>query len=633
LGAALRPAARADSRTGVTGTPRAFTRTDGAGVFQTNCLVLLKLKGGCAYDLSLEDTALEANTRVSDVCPNECSGHGQCVASVVDIAFLGLTDDSSGFGGIVALHGGACVDGGGVTFDGESWTTITPGEAYGNGAELTLTFWVLLAAEDVWTPHSTENYARALYVHPPRSSSSIAGGISVSLSRGVWLDAWTMHTWIAGTDADYALSLLRDATPKWTHIGIVVKPAEIRVYEDAELIHGIQARDAAARRYVGTMDLGSEVFLGGTTATYGWSPMAHAFRGSVAMLQLYALALGADDLQCVFEGGKDLVQNQRMAQDTPSACGGRVTTGCTNPIADNYDDTVPLSSIDDGSCRFGGHEATLGEHGIVHVTDEWQRVDLTSSYTNPVVLCGVVTRESTTQAVVRVRSVATDPHSGAWYFEIAAEQKSCHFAQPPPTSEHVDYIVVDGGVSTEGWQAGIVRVHDAAWHRTSFLREFEAGTVPVVISQAQTYDNRTQFVSTRHYFPSAPTPTPELIPVFLGCGLQVPVPNGRELSKGYRYCWDGDNRATVPEFWLPAPFPPCAPLNTCLEGADKHLDSNCCAFCGGASCTDGYVAFQIRGIGSHFHGFYPSCDDDDAHDKYCGNTCCVPIDAITHHNS
>ena len=49
--------------------------------------------------------------------------------------------------------------------------------------------------------------------------------------------------------------------------------------------------------------------------------------------------------------------------------------------------------------------------------------------------------------------------SGAWYFEIAAEQKSCHFAQPPPTSEHVNYIVVEGGVSSEGWQAGLMTVH------------------------------------------------------------------------------------------------------------------------------------------------------------------------------
>ena len=102
---------------------------------------------------------------------------------------------------------------------------------------------------------------------------------------------------------------------------------------------------------------------------------------------------------------------------------------------------------------------------MIHVTDDWQRVDLLRSYSNPVVLCGVVTRDSTTEAVVRVRSVTTDPQTGAWYFEISAEQKSCHSANPPPTSERVDFIVVEVGVSAEGWQAGLTRVHSADWHR------------------------------------------------------------------------------------------------------------------------------------------------------------------------
>ena len=46
----------------------------------------------------------------------------------------------------------------------------------------------------------------------------------------------------------------------------------------------------------------------------------------------------------------------------------------------------------------------------------------------------------------------------------------------------------------------MVRVHDRDWHRVSYARDMRY-EYPVVISQVQTYDNRTQFVSTRQYFP------------------------------------------------------------------------------------------------------------------------------------
>lgn len=496
-GADFCPDACANSVTGAPGVPGAFTRTDGVGVFQTSCIFLLMLPGGCAYDLSERDTTLAYGTHVSTVCPIECSGHSQCVddplgvTHALDVAFLDSQDDSSHAGTIVreGAQGGACVDGGGVTFNGEGWATITPGQHgdHGNKAEFSLAFWMLPVVEDVWTPNIAFNLARTLYVHAPRSRSSVAGGISLSLSRGVWLGAWVLHASISGTYADYSLDVLRDATPKWTHIVIVVKPTEIRVYEDGELIQDTEGRDAVSRVPVGTMDLASELHIGGLATVGGRN-----FQGSIAMLQLFATALSGpesgpeSDVQCVFDGGRELVQNQRMAQPSRSACRGPVTTGCTNGIADNFE-TLSVNSIDDGSCLFGvrPRQATVGELRAVRVTDNWQRVDLSGSYTNPIVLCGVVTRESTTQAVVRVRNVRADPQTGAWYFEVVAEQKHCHFAQPPPISELVDFIVVEAGVSAEGWQAGIVRVHDTEWHRTSYLQEPEPGASPVVISQVK----------------------------------------------------------------------------------------------------------------------------------------------------
>ena len=359
----------------------ASTRADGAAVFQASCLVFLKLEGGCAHDLSREDSALAPGTRVSDVCPADCSGHGKCAAAAVDISFLGSSDDSSGFGATVALHDGVCVDGGGATFDGgdDSWATIVPGLNYGNEAGFAIAFWLLSTAEEVWEPHR-EFYPRTLYHHPPRSESSVAGGIDLSVSRANWLDSWNMHASIAGTTADYEMDLIVDAAPKWTHIVIKVEPSEIRVYEDGVHIHDSIGRGAVPRKYVGTMDLASDLFIGRSGGTHGWPPQSYNFRGSVAMLQLYASDASAElDIQCVFDGGKELVQNQRMAQEAPSECRGRISTGCTNKNADNFDPALPADAIDDGSCEFTQHEAVVGEHAVIHVTDDWQRVDLLRS--------------------------------------------------------------------------------------------------------------------------------------------------------------------------------------------------------------------------------------------------------------
>eukprot|EP01046_Picozoa_sp_COSAG06_P046149 COSAG06_NODE_6495_length_2909_cov_3.721708_2_plen_868_part_01 len=502
-----------DTATIISGTS---TRADGAAVFQASCLVFLKLEGGCAHDLSQEDSALEPGTRVSDVCPSDCSGHGKCAASAMDISFLGSVDDSSGFGATMELHGGgACVDGGGLTFDGSSWATIVPGYDYGNGAAFVISFWILLATEGVWEPHRGFSF-RSLYDHPPRSQSSVAGGILVSVSRTQWLDSWNMRASIAGTFAHFELDLLRGAAPKWTHIAIKVEQTQFQVYEDGARIKDTQGRVAVPRNYIGTMELASELVLGGLHSYASGTSPSNFFRGSIAMLQLYAAGAASElDVQCVYDGGKELVQNQRMAQDTPSECRTSISTGCTNQNADNFDETLPADAIDDGSCEFTQHEAVTGEHGAIHVTDDWQRVDLSRSYSNPVVLCGVVTRDSTTEAVVRVRSVTINPQTGEWYFEISAEQKSCHSANPPPTSERVDFIVVEAGVSAEGWQAGLTRVHSADWHRVSFLQEVHGSGQQVVISQSQTYDNRTQFVSTRHFMPAPEEEEPNFVVVDL----------------------------------------------------------------------------------------------------------------------
>jgi hypothetical protein len=97
--------------------------------------------------------------------------------------------------------------------------------------------------------------------------------------------------------------------------------------------------------------------------------------------------------------------------------------------------------------------------------------------------------------------------SGAWSFEVRAEQKSCHFAKPPPIAERVSYLVVEAGLSEEGWQASMIRAHNREWHRVSLLRHLDDSTAtPVVISHVQNYDRRMEFVTTRYHLVPAPLP-------------------------------------------------------------------------------------------------------------------------------
>ena len=54
----------------------------------------------------------------------------------------------------------------------------------------------------------------------------------------------------------------------------------------------------------------------------------------------------------------------------------------------------------------------------------------------------------------------------------------------------------------ETWQVGMTRVYDREWHRISLLDQSLAQDA-IVVSQAQTFDVRAPFVSSKHYLVSA----------------------------------------------------------------------------------------------------------------------------------
>eukprot|EP01051_Picozoa_sp_SAG22_P006925 SAG22_NODE_469_length_10143_cov_5.595181_7_plen_1082_part_00 len=243
------------------------------------------------------------------------------------------------------------------------------------------------------------------------------------------------------------------------------------------------------------LTLASDAFVGGA-ATEQEAP--HPVVDAMAMLQLYARAFDADDVHCVHESGRQLVQSGRLGQSATSACRGPVQTGCTSPLFDvSHEPSIRTASmVDDGSCssRFTLADNSPGERGTMHVTDAWQQVALHGSYNRPLVFAGIMSRRSTTQAVLRIGSVEATL-SGAWSFRVKAEQKSCHLADPPPLSEFASYFVVEAGAAPEGWQAGMVPAHDEEWHRVSLLKALDSP--PVLLTLVQNFDHRTSFVTSR----------------------------------------------------------------------------------------------------------------------------------------
>ena len=229
---------------------------------------------------------------------------------------------------------------------------------------------------------------------------------------------------------------------------------------------------------------------------------ADTLSGTVAMFQLYPVALDLAKVACVFNGGKQLVQSGMMAMETDSSCRSAAATGCTGWAASNGPQTLRsnagATTYDDGSCVFSV-AASAPETGIVHISDAWQTIELNGEYSKPVVICGPLTRSSTTQAIVRVRPMQMGA-SGTWSFAVRAEQKKCHKIEPPLLAERVSYLVVEAGEDlTGGWQAGKVRVADKEWHRASLHRPIRD---PVVLSTVQNHEERTALVTVRQYVTS-----------------------------------------------------------------------------------------------------------------------------------
>eukprot|EP01045_Picozoa_sp_COSAG04_P019446 COSAG04_NODE_1888_length_5302_cov_7.916682_3_plen_950_part_01 len=475
-----------------------------AATVAATCGILLALDGGCAHDLSLNDRDVAAGTLVSEVCPRECSGHGDCERSVADISFLDDTRDSSGMNNQVLLQGDACVDHAGVRFDGQSSVRVNIEENYADGDGFTISTWMLRDRADVWVQGGIES--ETFFSHPSATVADVdsQGGIRLEIARKAWLTTWKMvvhldedtcfdcHKTKDDVSGNATLSLLSDELPRWTHVAIIKSGGELTIFEDTILVSTVS--DELISLFRGR-SLSEEVLLGGDGTTSG-------FVGRLAMVKIHPTALSTEQLSCVYESGFHLVRSGLLTERHP--CQGEpVIGGCSSAVATNMDaSTVHTLSADDGSCLFEPNGRVSVEAGTATVSTEWQRVYLQHAYRHPVVFCGAPTRNSTAQSVVHIRGMLMDPKTQIWQFQIRTEQKLCRLTSQRGFSR-VNFLVVESGASVEGWQVGLVRVRDKEWHRVSYLREFahhlvgSNSSTPVVVAQVQTdvTGNRTQFVS------------------------------------------------------------------------------------------------------------------------------------------
>lgn len=176
-----------------------------------------------------------------------------------------------------------------------------------------------------------------------------------------------------------------------------------------------------------------------------------------------------------------------------------VVLGCGSPTATPTQTPEP-SMTPTATPTAYGH--IIGERGVISgMTHEWYTVNLSNTYTDPVIILGEVTDNGNTIVATRVRNVTSSSFQ-------------CRLAEPVPchndihSQEYVRYIVIESGqhelANGTVIEAGTLEIYDyiPASETIHFNTQFT--DPPVVLAHVQT-TNQDGFVTTR--FADLPTST------------------------------------------------------------------------------------------------------------------------------
>lgn len=136
----------------------------------------------------------------------------------------------------------------------------------------------------------------------------------------------------------------------------------------------------------------------------------------------------------------------------------------------------------------------FAEYGVIdNLTDDFQTIDLTNNYTNPVVFAQPLSFNGPEPAAVRLDNITGNS------FEIQAQE--ANYLDGSHSAEQVSYFVLEAGTwqlpSGETIQVGTTNSDQLVsneWESVTFDQQFE--TIPAVFSQVQT-KNDSDFVRTR----------------------------------------------------------------------------------------------------------------------------------------
>ncbi len=133
----------------------------------------------------------------------------------------------------------------------------------------------------------------------------------------------------------------------------------------------------------------------------------------------------------------------------------------------------------------GSSSEAVYEVGTVNADCQWQRVELTQDFSNPVVIVGPPSNYGSMPYVIRIRNVESNS------FEVKFQPWN-YLGSTDDFTAQVPYLIIEEGVHVMDddtiWEAGTYEINGTlSWEKVSFENVFSA--TPVLLQTIQTYND------------------------------------------------------------------------------------------------------------------------------------------------